>query len=163
VKPTQLNLAYFFNRVFRYNDMSLVHVFPSNFYTNLTDPGVTRRTKTKGIEIFTKTMLFIPINMDKHWSHCVVINAGYIEGHREWLSSEFKVEEGFDENARLPCILFLDSLQRHDRDIVAKTIIDWLNSEWKRLFPDKVVVPFNEVTMKLYTPRGKYLYSSRSP
>ena len=35
-------------------------------------------TANKGINIFKKKLIFIPVHADVHWSLCVVVNPGHI-------------------------------------------------------------------------------------
>lgn len=40
--------------------------------------SVEKWTKKKGIDVFKKKLIFIPVNADLHWSLCVVVNPGQI-------------------------------------------------------------------------------------
>jgi hypothetical protein len=107
-------------------DESRVHIFTSHFYTALAEGGpqtVESWTAKKNIDIFSKRMIFIPINKSLHWSLCVVVNANEIG----------RMYQDRDESAPRPCILFFDSLKAHKKEAVAKKVIGWLNAEWKRL------------------------------
>jgi len=49
--------------------------------TTLKDDGkksVESWTANKGIDIFKKKLIFIPIHENSHWSLCVVVNPGHI-------------------------------------------------------------------------------------
>ena len=49
--------------------------------TKLKDKGpdfVSSWTAKKGIDIFKKKLIFIPVHADVHWSLCVVVNPGHI-------------------------------------------------------------------------------------
>ena len=49
--------------------------------TTLKDDGpesVASWTANKGIDIFKKKLIFIPVHADVHWSLCVVVNPGHI-------------------------------------------------------------------------------------
>lgn len=49
--------------------------------TTLKDDGkksVESWTANKGIDIFKKKLIFIPVHEDCHWSLCVVVNPGHI-------------------------------------------------------------------------------------
>ncbi len=59
-----------------------MHFFTSHFYTTLKEEGVnavSSWTSRKGIDIFSKRIIFLPINQTLHWSLCAVINPGYVE------------------------------------------------------------------------------------
>ncbi len=61
---------------------SSVHIFSSHFYTQLRTKGydaVTTWTSNRGINIFEKKMILIPVNNQKHWPLCAEINAGFID------------------------------------------------------------------------------------
>lgn len=141
-------------------DESRVHIFTSHFYTALAEGGpqtVESWTAKKNIDIFSKRMIFIPINKSLHWSLCVVVNANEIG----------RMYQDRDESAPRPCILFFDSLKAHKKEAVAKKVIGWLNAEWKRLDktassiddPQRKTMPFDKGTMQVVAPRSKYFWS----
>ncbi len=72
---------------------SAVHFFTSDFYTTLSKNGlsaVTSRTTKKGINIFTKHFIFVPVNQSLHWSLCVIVHPGLIRnGVQEYVSNVF--------------------------------------------------------------------------
>jgi Ulp1 family protease len=159
-------LLYLFTRISRHDDGSLVHFFSSHFYSALVKDrpsGVKRWTEKKGIDIFQKKFIFIPINKTLHWSQCIVVNPGAIIEHNKWHN---KYEgEGFDSDAPFPCLIFLDSLKAHQKAQVAKNVRAWLNAEWKRLgkSDDPALAPFtaSKDSMTVFTPKSKYSYSVR--
>jgi sentrin-specific protease 7 len=104
-------------------------------------------TAKKGINVFKKKLIFIPINKDLHWSLCVVVNPGSIP----YSGEEPKPED------QLPCLIFMDSLKMHNKNQVSKNIRKWLNSEWQRLKADetKVSSPFAVKNFTLFNPAGK--------
>jgi Ulp1 family protease len=149
------------NRMWRKENRteSVVHVFTSHFYTTLAEGGpksVESWTSKKNIDIFQKKMIFIPINKSLHWSLCVVMNPIDIV-------SNFEKPQGHGSNDPFPCILFLDSLKAHEKQVVAKQIHCWLNAEWERLgkavshkAPESTENPFTMTTMKVIAPRSKW-------
>ncbi len=61
---------------------SSVHIFSTLFYTELAKEGydgVAHWTTNRGINIFQNKLITIPINKQKHWSLCVVMNHCYID------------------------------------------------------------------------------------
>mmetsp|Transcript_3549 Transcript_3549/g.9390 ORF Transcript_3549/g.9390 Transcript_3549/m.9390 type:complete len:99 (-) Transcript_3549:489-785(-) len=67
-------------------------------------------------------------------------------------------DSGISEDARCPCILFLDSLKAHRKARVAAWVRKWLNFEAKRLqkFNEaNTDTPFNTTSMRVYDPRSK--------
>jgi hypothetical protein len=150
-------------RISRKDDGSLVHFFSSHFYSALVEEGprgVARWTQKKGIDIFEKRFIFVPINKSLHWSLCVVINAGAIIEHNKWAGNGFDGEEP-NADTPFPCILFLDSLKAHQKAQVGNNIIKWLNAEWKRLrkSDDPALAPFtaSKNSMEVFSPKSKYL------
>ncbi|KAL3913129.1 MAG: hypothetical protein SGILL_006613 [Bacillariaceae sp.] len=126
-----------------------VHFFTSHFFSTLakTDGAseVTSWTAKKGIDIFKKKLIFIPINRTMHWSLCVVVNPGEIEDY----------EPGDRPDDRMPCLLFFDSLKMHNVSYAKRKILPWLNSEWKRLRHSDG--PFTNINLRVYTPKGMHL------
>jgi Ulp1 family protease len=122
---------------------SNVHFFTSHFFTALKELGpeaVSNWTAKKEIDIFTKKLVFIPVNRAGHWSLCVVINPGEI-GSMYPTESDDNVDDVELGEQKLPCILFLDSLNLHSPKMVSMNIHRWLNSEWKRLRKKQDGVP----------------------
>ena len=137
-------------------ETSPLHIFSSHFYTTLSEDGtdaVESWTARKNIDIFSKRFIFIPINKNLHWSLCVVVNPAHIL-ERSKLSCESFSEE--EEKTPFSCILFLDSLKAHRKDVVARNVRNWLNAEWKRLRrPQSKSRPFNRDTMEVLAPNSK--------
>lgn len=133
-----------------------VHFFTSHFYSTLAKGGpkaVTSWTAKKNIDIFTKKFIFIPINQSLHWSLCVVVNPGEIRNEIDECNIEV------DDDSLFPCILFFDSLRAHRKNVIAKNVRNWLNSEWERLEKAKAPyeeAPFTNKTMKVFDPRGTF-------
>lgn len=109
---------------------------------------MTSWTAKKNINIFEKKFLFIPINKDLHWSLCAVVNPGCIIN---------SYELDLDKKAELdvPCLIFMDSLRMHRKNVIRQKIENWLNSEWNRINPDKQPKPFTTNKFQLFTPTGK--------
>ena len=108
--------------------------------------AISRWTTQKGIDIFSKRMIFLPINQGKHWSLCIVINPGLIN---------ISITENHQE---VPCLLFLDSLRVHDKESIAKNIRLWLNHEHRKFFGSTADV-FTTSSMKLFSPKGNEVRS----
>lgn len=127
-----------------------IHCFSSHFFTTLLDEGVdnvTKWTAKKGINIFEKKFVFIPVNQMLHWSLCVVVNPGHISN---------KAEEG-----PKACLLFLDSLKAHRKKKISKLVRKWLNSEWRRIHSTEEAAagsgPFaSEEYFRLLDPKSKW-------
>jgi Ulp1 family protease len=132
-----------------------VHFFTTHFYTTLSKEGpngVSRWTERKKIDVFSKKFIFIPVNEGLHWSLCIVVNPGAILNNLKELNEAPADEELY------PCILFFDSLKAHRKQVVARNIRNWLNSEWKRLKKSKSREeddPFKINSMLVHDPRGE--------
>ena len=66
------------------NGESQTHYFSTHFYSMLCEQGpegVQRWTAKKGIDIFKKRLIFVPVNKSLHWSLAVIVNPGAIESH----------------------------------------------------------------------------------
>eukprot|EP00586_Coscinodiscus_wailesii_P008142 CAMPEP_0172521924 /NCGR_PEP_ID=MMETSP1066-20121228/292848_1 /TAXON_ID=671091 /ORGANISM="Coscinodiscus wailesii, Strain CCMP2513" /LENGTH=710 /DNA_ID=CAMNT_0013304887 /DNA_START=982 /DNA_END=3114 /DNA_ORIENTATION=- len=134
---------------------SKVHFFTSHFYTTLLEDGVdavSSWTRKKCIDVFSKDLVFIPINQSLHWSLCVVVNPGYLRNSYKRCKHRGKE---YDKTDRLPCLLFMDSLKAHRKAKVAKKVREWLNFEWERVKGDGGR-PFTQTHMEIYDPRIPY-------
>ena len=112
-------------------------------------------TKKKDINIFKKKLIFIPVHADLHWSLLVVVNPGKIAN---------VYNDDLPETEDHSFILFLDSLNLHDKHVYAKYIRQWLNSEHKRLGHGNVggrVDPFMHDSIRVVSPKSKYANSIR--
>jgi sentrin-specific protease 7 len=152
--------------IWRNTDRSLVHYFTTLFFTTLEEndtESVKRWTEKRGVDVFSKRFIFIPINKTLHWSLCVVVNPGAIVAHRNRLldDSNSNTADLLSDDDPFPCILFFDSLQAHAKGRCAKLVRTWLNSEWKRLHPQQMEQsPFDVKSMRLYTPKIPYQNNS---
>jgi hypothetical protein len=109
-------------------------------------------TSKRGVDVFTKCVVLIPIVEDLHWSLCVLLNPGQVMNALN--------TEAISEHDPLGCILFFDSLKAHKIDHVRDNIIRWLNSEWDRLGkfedPDRPM-PFTSRSFPVFAPTGTVL------
>ena len=144
----------------------LVHYFSTHFYSTLCKKGpegVERWTTRKGIDVFEKRLIFVPVNKSLHWSLAIIVNPGAISKHCELLEKydpDCQVE--FDEECSdeaCPMILFFDSLGCHKRKTVVANLREWLNAEWARHKANEGSHqdPFNMDTIKVLSPKGKLL------
>ena len=130
---------------------SLTHYFSTHFYTTLAEKGVERVQRwnaRKGIDIFKKRLVFIPINKYLHWSLAVIVNPGAIENYKTR-----------DPDAPFPLILFFDSLNMHTKSRVGTNLRKWIAAEWNRRLgmsdnegANKDL--FTRDSMRLYSPKG---------
>ena len=70
-----------------------VHFFTSLFMTTMEVKGpaaVASWTEKENIDLFQKKLVFIPVNVDLHWSLCVVVNPGQVAN---WLDEDLDPRE----------------------------------------------------------------------
>lgn len=136
-------------RMFRNGDPARMHIFTTHFFTTLDEDGpegVTKWTERKGIDVFSKKFIYIPINEHLHWSLAVVVNPGKI----------VESDEKKDLDDEAPVILFLDSLKAHRASKIGRKIRNWLNSEWVRLRGQgSERRPFDKDSIPLVSPNSK--------
>ena len=145
------------------------HYFSTHFYSMLCEQGpegVQRWTAKKGLDIFSKRLIFVPVNKALHWSLTVIVNPGAIKSHFEVLNKRTEQAESGElliepEDLDKPCpaFLFFDSLECHSKTTVAGKLRKWLNAEWNRRakeMNDDVTDPFNQRSMKIFHPEGPY-------
>jgi Ulp1 family protease len=133
---------------------SCVHIFSTHFYSTLVNDGVggvSRWTTRKGLDIFIKTN-FITVNLNSHWSIMAVFNAGMIN------TDLVEDESGDPYDLEVPALIHLNSLKLHDGAVVARNIRTWLIHEWDKNYSSTNSRLFNEQSMHLFKPKGKYLF-----
>jgi Ulp1 protease family, C-terminal catalytic domain len=92
-------------------------------------------------EIFSKKVIFIPINKREHWSLCAVLNPGAVVAPRR--------------RGEIPCILFFDPLRsRHKITEVQSMVYGFLNGAWSSIRPEGGE-PFRTQSMGVLKPMGK--------
>ncbi len=137
------------------------HVFTSHFFTKLAEDGpgaVENWTSKRGVDIFTKQVVVIPIVEELHWSLCIILNPGHVR-------NAMKTEDLSAQDV-LGCILFFDSLKSHKIHRVRDNIIRWLNSEWDRMgkCEDRGrLMPFTSRSFPIFTPTGTVLLCLITP
>lgn len=119
----------------------------TQFYTVLVDYGVEHVlnwSDRRDTDVFSKRIILIPVNKDKHWSLCALFNAALVNNSVDDITQE------------VPFILFLDPLNYHSRVEVVRNVRNWLNAEWNRKHNTSLNV-FNNLTMESFSPRGMCL------
>uniref|UniRef100_A0A7S3XZ20 Ubiquitin-like protease family profile domain-containing protein n=1 Tax=Heterosigma akashiwo TaxID=2829 RepID=A0A7S3XZ20_HETAK len=122
------------------------HFFSSHFYTKLEGAGfggdrpdhAAVRRWTRGVNLFAKRLVFVPVNQAAHWSLAVVCSPGHLA---------ISPEE-FGE----PCVLHLDSLRLHSGKEVARRLRGYLALEYEKQYPGGGPVAFTASTMPLVRP-----------
>ena len=111
--------------------------------------GVSKWTTQKGLDIFTKKILLVTVNLNLHWSIIAVFNAGMI-------NDDLVEDESEDPcDMELPALVVLDSLYLHDSAVIARNVRKWLNHEWDKKYSLTGTGIFNEQSMQLFRPKGK--------
>jgi Ulp1 family protease len=101
--------------------------------------SVARWTSSKGIDVFKKKFIFIPVQGKEHWALAVVVNAG----------------EVLSKSNNMACLIYLNSLYNSDHaDMVHDHVRKWLSSEWKRLKDDGEDPFATEGNFLLFSPIG---------
>eukprot|EP00878_Enallax_costatus_P018370 GHUV01019338.1.p1 GENE.GHUV01019338.1~~GHUV01019338.1.p1 ORF type:complete len:556 (+),score=211.78 GHUV01019338.1:276-1943(+) len=146
------------------------HFFNSFFFKKLTEkssttPGQSKKTDdvakrnhdrvkswTKGIDIFTKDYLFVPIHDLLHWSLVIICHPGLLEPHAASMGWSLHPEEAAAAAEQLPaeqdaagagaaagntqptpCIIHLDSMTSgHQSSSVFRPLQLYLEQEWMR-------------------------------
>jgi hypothetical protein len=131
------------------NEEPHIMFFNTQLYSTILLAGascVINWNEKRGVDIFTKRILVIPVNKDNHWSLCAVYNAGQIA----------KVDKKDRESVDIPFIMFLDPLDYHSRGQVCQNIRDWLNAEWNNKYKKSVKL-FTDFTITSVCPAGKQI------
>ncbi|KAJ8612932.1 hypothetical protein CTAYLR_006179 [Chrysophaeum taylorii] len=112
-----------------------VHAFNSFFFTRLLQGVDGVRRWTKGLDVFSKYLLCVPINLHLHWILAVVANPGPIDVDAD----------------TSPCLLIFDSMKRRSDRRVVDTLVAFLKAEWRRkrksdpAFFDEIPVVYPDV------------------
>ena len=126
------------------------HIFRSHFYSKLEESGpdeILPWTDEK-VDIFKRSIIFIPVNQSLHWTLLAVVNRGRI------ISTEAS-------NNEISAIYHFDSCHRTSHDTIksASLIYDWLNAEMeKRGSTNQEKKCFNTTTLPLISPNGKFVF-----
>jgi Ulp1 family protease len=100
-------------------------------------------TSSRGIDAFSKKMLFIPVNKNLHWFLCVVFHPGSV--------TQFTDHNGVD--VEVPFILFLDPLDSHSRKEICQNLCSWLDGKWSKKQTSTTKM-FTPLTIESFAPQG---------
>ena len=125
------------------------HIFRSHFYSKLEDsgPDAILSWTDKNVNVFERSIIFIPVNQSLHWTLLAVVNCGSI------ISTE-------TPNNETSAIYHFDSCRTsHDTSKSANLIYDWLNTEMEKRGSNKNQGKcFNTTTLPLISPNGKFAF-----
>ena len=167
---------------------SEVHAFSSHFFTKLQEEGLRApdgkdraydrvERWTRGVDVFSKKFLVVPIVEHLHWSLAIVCHPGaLVRVVRDLIARE---EEEAEERARgedddesdapridataepsgappppRPCIIFMDSLKMHSAPKVERFLRAFLELEWAKRKPDEPELKLKlKVDLPLVVPK----------
>jgi len=124
------------------------HVFRSHFFSKLEEFGPNAILSwSKNINIFERSVIFIPVNESNHWTLLAVVNCGSIIS-----------EEKTPRKDVASAIYNFDSCRgSSESKSRASLIYGWLNAaDMEMRGGKKKGYSFNPDTLPLYSPRGKY-------
>ncbi len=99
-------------------------------------------------------MILIPVNHQKHWSLCAVINMGFIDcGGVQLYVDAFQV----------PVLVHLDSLKLHSIAEISENVRTWLNQEYSQIKSRPGSTIFNQITIRNVKLQGKVLFLHSFP
>uniref|UniRef100_A0A7S4A074 Ubiquitin-like protease family profile domain-containing protein n=1 Tax=Pelagomonas calceolata TaxID=35677 RepID=A0A7S4A074_9STRA len=117
------------------NMASAVHAFPSDFFTMLSAGNERVERWTRGVDVFAKKFLLVPVVEDLHWSLAIVCHPGElakraIAGHIYPTVDSADHEDG---PAR-PCVIHMDSRgsSLHSARKIEKWLRCFLEMEWRK-------------------------------
>ena len=133
---------------------SLEYFFTSHCYTTLVQcPGGVELvsswvSKRKNFSIFEKQIIYFPIILQKHWSLCVAYYPGVARTVADSGSNRA-------ENAQMPLILHMDSLQLHNSSVIAQNVRNFFTFQWQKEFPSDTF-QFTKTNYPVICPIGMY-------
>ena len=136
-----------------------VHVFPSDFFTMLSagnergklkaDKDKARRAYarvecwTRGVDVFAKRFLLVPVLDQQHWSLAIVCHPGELAKRaiaRERRELDVGATEDEDEGEDYPvrpCVIHMDSNRQHSAKKIEKFLRCFLEMEWRKRHADE--------------------------
>ena len=158
-----------------------VHAFPCDFFTMLSagnergklkaDKDKARRAYarverwTRGVDVFAKRFLLVPVFEAQHWSLAIVCHPGELakraiareRREREGLDVDAdEVDEGEDCPVR-PCVIHMDSNRQHSAKKIEKFLRCFLELEWRKRHVDEPPFTCRERTARAGGPPADLL------
>ena len=143
---------------------SEVHAFSSHFFTKLQEEGLRApdgkdrahdrvERWTRGVDVFSKKFLVVPIVADQHWSLAIVCHPGaLVRVVRDRVGGA--TARPRRSCAARPCIIFMDSLKMHKPAKVERFLRAFLECEWAKRKPDEPELKLKlKVDLPLVVPK----------
>ena len=156
-----------------------VHAFPCDFFTMLSagnergklkaDSDKARRAYarvecwTRGVDVFAKRFLLVPVLDQQHWSLAIVCHPGElakraIARERRELDVGATEDEDEDEDCPArPCVIHMDSLRMHSAKKIEKWLRCFLEMEWRKRHSDEEPFTLRERTARAGGPPADLL------
>ena len=118
---------------------------------------------TRGVDVFAKKFLLVPVVEDLHWSLAIVCHPGElakraIARQQRELDVDATVEEAEDEDCPArPCVIHMDSLQKHSARKIEKWLRCFLEMEWRKRHSDEEPFTLRERTARAGGPPADLL------
>ena len=92
---------------------------------------------TRGVDVFAKKFLLVPVVEDLHWSLAIVCHPGElakraIARERRELDVDATEDEDDADCPARPCVIHMDSLGMHDTKKIEKWLRCFLEMEWRK-------------------------------
>ena len=156
-----------------------VHAFPCDFFTMLSagnergklkaDKDKARRAYarverwTRGVDVFAKRFLLVPVLDQQHWSLAIVCHPGELAKRalaRERRELDVGATEDEDEDEDCParpCVIHMDSLRMHSAKKIEKWLRCFLEMEWRKRHSDEEPFTLRERTARAGGPPADLL------
>ena len=161
------------------NMASAVLAFPSHFFTKLREGDSRGKLKpdsekaqraharverwTRGVDVFAKKFLLVPVVEDLHWSLAIVCHPGELAKRavaRERRELDVGATEDEDEDEDCParpCVIHMDSLRMHSAKKIEKWLRCFLEMEWRKRHSDEEPFTLRERTARAGGPPADLL------
>ena len=120
---------------------------------------------TRGVDVFAKKFLLVPVVEDLHWSLAIVCHPGELakravaRERREASDEAIDVDEDEDDEdcPALPCVIHMDSLRMHSAKKIEKWLRCFLEMEWRKRHSDEEPFTLRERTARAGGPPADLL------
>ena len=118
---------------------------------------------TRGVDVFAKKFLLVPVVEDLHWSLAIVCHPGELAKRalaRERRELDVGATEDEDEDEDCParpCVIHMDSLRMHSAKKIEKWLRCFLEMEWRKRHSDEEPFTLRERTARAGGPPADLL------